>query len=177
MQLLASICLGFAMVFVAVADASAQAWSEYRPAGGRYRIEMPGTPEVTTEQVEVRGRELPLMEAEVDLPDATYLVTYIDYPAETIRGLTPEKALENARDGAAQGFKLLSDKSLTVGGYPAREYVVERDQGIILVTRSVFVGARFYQMIVVTVAPGGNADRPPTRRFIDSFKLVTSASQ
>lgn len=38
-----------------------------------------------------------------------------------------------------------------------------------------FVGARLYQMVVVTVAPGGTADRPDTRRFLDSFSLETPA--
>lgn len=42
---------------------------------------------------------------------------------------------------------------------------------MVLVMRTVFGGERLYQMAVVTVTPGGTADRADTRRFIDSFRL------
>ena len=177
MRLVASLYLSFMMVFAAATGAAAQTWSEYRSTEGRYRIEMPGTPEVSTEKVEVNGRELPLMEALVEVAGTVYLVTYIDYPSEEISSLTALKMLENARDGAARRSKLVSDRFLMVGGYPAREYVAERDQGMVFVTRSVMAGARRHQMIVVSVTPGGGADNPLTRRFIDSFAIIAAPPQ
>ena len=177
MRLVASLYLGFMMVLTAATGAAAQTWSEYRSTEGRYRIQMPGKPEVSTEKVEVNGRELPLMEALVEVAGTVYLVTYIDYSAEEISSLTALKILDNARDGAARGSKLVSDRFLMVSGYPAREYVAERDQGMVFVTRSVMAGARLYQMIIVTLTSGGGADNPLTRRFIDSFAITAAPPQ
>ncbi len=172
MMVLKSIVLGLVLALLATAGVAAQGWSEYRSVEGRYRIDMPGKPTLETEQVELEDQEVPMMQAIVSRSDATYLSAYMDFPAEQIRGLPPRKVLENARDGAVEDFKLRSDKELTVAGAPAREYVIEQDEGVVLVMRIVLVGARLYQMVVVTIPPGGTADRPDTRRFIDSFALV-----
>ncbi|MDB5488927.1 MAG: hypothetical protein JWQ58_2642 [Reyranella sp.] len=172
MMVLKSIVLGLVMVLVATAGVAAQSWSEYRSVEGRYRIDMPGTPELETDPVEMEDQEVDMIQAIVTGPDATYLAAYMDFPTELLRGLPPHKVLENARDGAADGFTLRSDRTLTVAGSPAREYVIEQPEGVVLVMRIVLVGARLYQMVVVTIPPGGTADRPDTRRFIDSFALI-----
>lgn len=171
MPVLKSILFGLVIAFAATAGAMAQGWSEYRPAEGRYRIEMPGTPEEETVPTPVQGEKVPMMQAMVAESDVVYLVGYIDYPAEAMEGHDPAKALEAARDGVAKGHKLLSDRALAVSGQPAREFVIEQPKGLVLVMRIVFVGERLYQMVVVTVTPGGTADRRDTRRFIDSFRL------
>jgi hypothetical protein len=44
MRVLLSLCL--ALLLAGIGNASAQSWSEYRPAGAGFRIEMPGAPEV-----------------------------------------------------------------------------------------------------------------------------------
>ncbi len=112
-----------------------------------------------------------MMQATVAWPEVAYVVGYVDYPVEAVQGATIEKALEAARDAVAKGHKLLSDRALTVSGQPAREFVVEQAKGVVLVMRAVFVGVRFYQMVVVTAQPGSTADRADTRRFLDSFRL------
>ncbi len=115
---------------------------EYRPADGRYRIEMPGTPEEETVPTPVQGEKVPMMQAMVAESDVVYLVGYIDYPAEAMQGHDAAKALEAARDAVAKGHKLLSDRALTVSGQPAREFVIEQPKGLVLVMRIVFVGER-----------------------------------
>lgn len=177
MPLLKSIVLGWIIVCAATAGARAQVWSEYRSVEGRYRIEMPGTPELETVQTPVQGRKVPMMQAMVAEPEIVYLVGYIDYPAEAMAERNGAPALEAARDAVAKGHKLLSDRALTIAGHPAREFVIEQPKGVVLVMRIAFVGARLYQMVVVTVAPGGTADRPDTRRFLDSFRLETPAAK
>lgn len=172
MTVLKSIVLGFALALLATAGVAAQGWSEYRSAEGGYRVDMPGTPELEMDPIEMQDQQVPMMQAIVGLPEATYLAAYMDFPAGMIRGLPPQKVLENARDGAADGFELRSDRALTVADKPAREFVIEQPEGVILVMRAVLVGERLYQMVVVTIPPGGTADRPDTRRFIDSFTLV-----
>lgn len=177
MTVLKSIILGLVLVLAATAGAMAQGWSEYRSVEGRYRIEMPGTPELETDPVEMLDREVPMIQAIVALPKATYLAAYMDFPSEVLRDLAPGKVLENARDGALDGSRLLSDRVLTVAGSPAREYVIEQDRGVVLVMRILLVGERLYQMVVVTTAPGGAAEHPDTRRFIDSFALLAPAGK
>lgn len=166
MRLVASMGLGLMLALAATAGVAAQTWSEYRPAGGRYRVEVPGIPKEDTAQVSVQGKNIPMKQATVELADAAYLVTYLDYPAEAVAGLTPQQALANTRDGSAKGHRLVSDRTLTVSGF-----VVEQKGNVILVIRSTFTGVRLYQAIVVT--EGGGVNRPLTRRFIDSFNLVT----
>ena len=137
------------------------------PTGGRYRVEVPGIPKEDTAQVSVQGKNIPMKQATVELAD----VTYLDYPAEAVAGLTPQQALANTRDGSAKGHRLVSDRTLTVSGFAGREYVVEQKGNVILIIRSTFTGVRLYQAIVVT--EGGGVNRPLTRRFIGSFNLVT----
>ena len=88
------------------------------PTGGRYRVEVPGIPKEDTAQVSVQGKNIPMKQATVELADAAYLVTYLDYPAEAVAGLTPQQALANTRDGSAKGHRLVSDRTLTVSGSP-----------------------------------------------------------
>jgi hypothetical protein len=78
--------------------------------------------------------------------------------------------LQTVRDGNVAGNQLTSDRALTVDGHPAREYVYDRGDGMIGVSRIIVVGGRLYN-VAVNMA-GGTADRPLTRRFIDSFKLA-----
>jgi hypothetical protein len=161
-----------AVTLLAPFVAEAQTWSEYRPAGGRFRIEMPGNPTVSTEPINLKdGRTVSMVQALIELPDTAYLATYTNYPADIARGTSPATLLTRARDGSAAGGKLRSDKALSVGGHTAREYVIVDKDGNVLVTRSVWANDRLFQMIVV--GDEGIEQRPGTRRFLDSFNVVS----
>lgn len=165
-------CLGVAFALLAPLVADAQTWSEYRPAGGRYRIEMPAAPTVSTSPIKLKdGRTVSMVQALVERPDMVYLATYTDYPADIARGASPATLLARARDGSAEGGKLQSDKAASVSGHAGREYVIVDKDGNVLVTRSAWAENRLYQMIVVGGA--GIEKQPGTRRFLDSFNVIS----
>lgn len=176
MPLLKSVVLGLVVALAAAAGAAAQTWSEYRSAGGRYRIEMPGTPELETKVVKAGQERQFREEATVTASEAFYLVTYADFSAEEVRIVGPQKLLEVMRDSTSEGSKLRSDRALTVAGSAAREYVIDGD-GLVIVYRNVLVDTRLYVMTVGTDRPRATADRADIRRFIDSFALIPSVGQ
>ena len=162
-----------AMLLFCVATASAQqGWTEYRPSGAPYRVEMPGRPMTKTEAVDTGKGSVDMIMAVVDLGERSFLAVYADYPDSAAKGVSPEQGLINAREGMAKHGKLLSDRALRVSGYPAREYVVEQPDGYVIVSRSVQAGNRLYQMLAI--GKGGSADDPLTRRFLDSFSISPS---
>lgn len=145
---------------------SAQQWIEVKENG--FKVDMPGPPEQSTQEVTVNGtgEVVDQIERTVTLGTTEYFFSHTPYrkmPAD----LTPSQMLLNSRDGR-QGH-LLSDRSLIVSGAPARDYVHEED-GWVLATRAIYAGDTLYQLIVVGRA--GVQTAPATRRFFDSFKLA-----
>lgn len=150
--------------------AQAQTWQEVRPAKGGYRIEMPAAPKFGVESVPLNGRSaIPMQTALVEADNKAFLATYLDYPREAIAGMSPDTMLTNVMNGSANGHRLVSQRKLSVGGNPAREYVIARSNGVTLITRSVLVDNRLYQLIVASKGAGQDAN---TQRFLESFALT-----
>jgi hypothetical protein len=158
-----------------------QQWSEYRPAGAGYRIEMPGTPKVhTTESPHYSGVLLKARWAEVQLPAGIYAVLHTDLPQETIAKNDSDSILDGARDGAVsfvnvRGNKatLRSERRLTINGFPARQLVMDvpgiKAAGVM---RIVLVGNR--QIMTFFVGHSGSETSPDVTRFIDSFVVLNA---
>lgn len=152
--------------------ASAQTWSEYRPTGGGFRVEMPGTPTVAAQDIKIDGgRVATQIQASVVVSKTDYSVTYMDYPPDIGHRVPPEKLLESVRDNIARHGGLRRDAALTVDGVPAREFVVVDKDNIAIVMRAVWFGNRLFQITVLGFGSGVGA-MPATRRFLDSFALV-----
>jgi hypothetical protein len=155
-----------ALVAGIASPASAQQWTEVRE--GNFRLEMPGRPDKSVQEVTVNGsgEVVDQIERTVTLGATEYFFSHTPYrrmPAD----LTPEQMLLNSRDG--RPGHLLADRPLTVSGAPAREYVHEED-GWVLATRAIYAGDTLYQLIVVGRA--GAQTAPATRRFFESFSLA-----
>ena len=164
-------CLALALALLGMTGAQAQIWSEVRPEGGRYRVLMPGTPEISKEPIALPdGRTVQMFQAAIETPNAAYLGTHVDYPADLVRRAPPDTLLDNVRNGSAKGHTLRSEQRLTISGNPGREYVIARANGVILVTRSFLVGNRLYQIIVA--GRPGVEQQMETRRFLESFTLT-----
>ena len=58
-------------------DAVAQRWTEYRPADARFRVEMPGTPEIRSDTIPELG-SLKLTQAVVEFGDGWFAASYVD---------------------------------------------------------------------------------------------------
>lgn len=145
---------------------SAQPWTEVKE--GRFRVEMPGLPEQSVQEVTVNGtgEVVDQIERTVVLGATEYFFSHTPY-RKMPTDLTPAQMLLNSRDG--RPGHLLADRPLTVSGAPARDYVHEED-GWILATRAVYAGDTLYQLIVVGRA--GIQTAPATRRFFESFTLA-----
>jgi hypothetical protein len=165
------LCVGVLMAFVVPLTTVAQSWIEYRPAGGRYRVEMPDTPIVQTEDIKTDdGRTVTQIRAVVERRRTAYVVAHIDYPEDVGRDASPDTLLKRMRDGMIQNRRLRRDVALTVSGEAAREFVAVGTDGLTIIMRGVWSGNRLFQIIV------GGADgveaQPDTMRFLDSFSLV-----
>ncbi len=147
-------------------SASAQQWTEVRE--GNFKVEMPGRPEQSVQEVTVSGtgEVVDQIERTVTLGATEYFFSHTPY-RKMPPDLTPAQMLLNSRDG--RPGHLLADRPLTVSGAPAREYVHEED-GWVLATRAIYAGDTLYQLIVVGRA--GVQTAPATRRFFESFTLA-----
>ncbi len=165
-------CLGLVLALVGAPGAQAQTWSEFRPEGGRYLVLMPGAPQTGAQPVALPdGRSVQMYQGSIETPNAAYVATFVDYPADVISRAPPDKHLDNARDGTTKGHTMRNEKRLTIAQNPGREYVVVRGDGLVMVVRSFIVGNRLYQLIVVG-RPGVD-QHPDTAKFLESFRLLT----
>jgi hypothetical protein len=157
---LALIALG--IVAAVPANANAQSWEEYRPDGGGFRVEMPGTPKLETKQSKAGN---PDYYATVAFQNMAFLAVYSavddNNPADS------EILLDAVVQGMSEGKKLLSSKKEMIGGYPARRVLFEDTDKDHFEARVVITGKRLIQALFV--GPRGN---PLGQRFLDSFALV-----
>jgi hypothetical protein len=79
--------------------------------------------------------------------------------------------LDRVRDGSSAANTLRAEKKLALGHFPGREYVVVQANGTNTVLRTYWVRGRLYQLMVTGGA--GIETQPDTRRFCESFSLVT----
>ena len=168
--LLTAFSLALVLGSIGSANAQAQAWIEVRPQGGGYRVEMPGTPAISSETVNLPGgRSTQMIQAVFEIAEAAFFSSHADYPADMMLGRAPDMVLDNVMQGAAAGHTLRSQRRMTIGGHPGREYVVAQANGFVLVTRIVLVGNRLFQIIVVRSRVEVH---PDTQKFLDSFALT-----
>src|SRR5262245_18858593 len=117
---LVSAAIALALATVVPAEAGAQSWEEYRPAGIGFRIEMPGKPKLET-QTTAGGN-----------PVYRAIATFRDMAFTTVYGAKREKKSEDLDPlldamvrSATEGKKVLSSKKEMIGGYPARRVLTE----------------------------------------------------
>jgi len=161
---------------VASVGASAQTynptrWIEYKPDGGRYRVEMPAIPKTATVPVPTGGgATVPMAEATAVVDRVAYVASYVDYPASVTKNAAADVILTQVRNGSAAGNTWRDEKKLQLGRSEGREYTVVQANGNVAVTRVYWVRGRLYQLVVDGKA--GVETRPDTRRFLESFNLV-----
>jgi hypothetical protein len=151
------------------APAWAQTWTTYTSEGGRYRVELPQQPQLSTANAHLQdGSTPPVYLATATAGPATCIVSYSDFPAHYLDGVPPERTLEQIRGVPTDDHKLLRDQPIIIAGHPGREYVVVLKNSRTLVFRTTLVGPRLYQL-VYGVAGQIDPTSPDVRRFLDSF--------
>ena len=158
-------------------------WMEYRPAGEGFRVEMPAKPEVASQELYTALGPVKQIVAKIEFVDRMFAVSYVDIPEDKSGREVPdaEKRLDGARDGAVKntsasvGSKatLRSEKRMNVGGYPAREIIVDvAAVNLVNVMRIVIVKNRAYFLGFTSFA--GAEGKSEVSRFLDSFVVLQS---
>jgi hypothetical protein len=153
-------------------------WTEYRVPDARFRVDMPGKPELTTVTIPELG-SLKLTQAVLEAADGWFAASYVNVPPDQIKNMDADTVLDAARDTAIAWLtsrndksRLRADRHLVVSGYPARHVVAEvpiLESTFLLVARFVFNGR---QVIVITfTGPFGSETQPEVVRFFNSLSF------
>ena len=162
-----------AVLFLAAGAASAQlptrTWSEYKPAGAGFSIQMPGTPKLSTNSVETSLGPIEAYNAVVDFGNIAYYVSYNNYPAAHVQKYSAQQILDGVRNGQIKDKTLVSERPITINGRQGRELqIITANFGML--SRIVLVGTRLIQTIYIG-APGSETSAD-ARRFADSLALT-----
>ena len=149
-------------------------WREFIPEEGRFSILVPRTPRETTETTKTELGTLDEHTFTVIHGDIAYIVNYGEYPQSFINA-DHYAMLDSLRDGAVEsvGGRLLSERAISINGYPGREIKVKissSSETAIMQVRIYIVRNRLYY--VYTMAPETRASSPTIKKFLDSFKLL-----
>lgn len=170
----AALCAGFSTV--AGAGAAPQpgippGWREFEIPAGRFKILMPGTPKTTRRTIPTDiGKVASTRYTAIDAANVTYDVLLNDYPKSGVSRARPQKLLDSVRDGLMFQTKgrMVSDKQITLAGFPGRDLEITGSDGTHYRTRLVWVETRLYQIMVVTAGK----PRPEADVFFDSFRIT-----
>jgi TonB family protein len=167
-----------------------RAWKEFSPPAGGFTVLMPGTPDLTTIEVETPVGKLPHARYAVITGTAAYLVSYTDHPYKSEDPEAVKRALDAGRDNVlaqdpGMNVKLLSEREIALEGHAGREWLFHGN-GFVLRARAYFVNGRIYQLVLsappnLAFKNGRPSADPQDRtefyemisaRFLDSFKLM-----
>ena len=145
-------------------------WQTFESAPGRYKVAFPGTPVMKHGKLRTDIGEVVSTRHTADSADATYDVTYNDYPKDGIARLSAEKLIDAARDGLVYQSKgtLAVEKPFTQGKLAGREHEIVGEDGMRYRIRLLLVGNRLYQLTAMARPPA----RPDERKFFSSFQLT-----
>ena len=144
-------------------------WQLVDLADGRFKVSFPGQP--TPEAVATKsasGGSFTSHVLRVKITDqVAYGCTWFDDPS--LAGLSVEDRLNQARDHGISGVQgtLLSEKRLSVQGYPARDIQVSARGHAAFDNRIILVGTTLYSLMVADVS--GNHDSANVQRFFNSL--------
>lgn len=152
-------------------ETRAQGWLEYKPEGGRFRVDLPALPKIVIVQVPIgNGNSVPMTEATSVVSQVAYIASYVDYPPAVTRGAAADVILTKVRDGAAAGGTYRDERKLQLGRTEGREYTIVQGNGNVAVTRTYWARGRLFTLVVD--GKPGIASQPETRQFLDSFALL-----
>ena len=145
-------------------------WQAFESAAGRYKVAFPAAPVMKQGKLRTEIGVVVSTRHTADGADATYDVTYNDYPKDGIARLSAATLLETVRDGLVFQAKghLASDRPITLGKVPGRELEIMGEDGMLYRIRLLLAGIRLYQLTAMARPPA----RPEEKKFFDSFQLT-----
>jgi hypothetical protein len=170
-RFLAALMATFGTIALAPLGSRAQGWMEYRPEGGRFRVDLPALPKIAIVQMPIgNGNTVPMTEATAVVSGVAYIASYVDYPATMTKGAAADVILNTVRNGAAAGGTYRDEKKLQIGRVEGREFTVVQPNGNVAVSRIYWARGRLFQLVVDGQA--GIETQSATRQFLDSFALA-----
>lgn len=153
---------------------AAPKFAPYASKADGFSVDLPGTPEVETEKED--GPEGPSVTrtytATSDL--GAYLISVTDDPsmAALIKAGKAETGLDAFRDSQKKEASIVSEKKLSLGAIPGREFKT-RGKELDSVVHVYLDGSRLFALMVAT--PHGVAPEPAgLKQFFDSFRIGAS---
>jgi hypothetical protein len=148
-------------------------WQTYTAPDKSFTVELPGKPSIETIQAPIEGGGTkPMTLVSVKPTNSTvYTCSYAD--DEYMGNKSPDEVLDTARDGSlskTQGT-VISQKRVTVQGYPALEMQARVRGHSLLDARIVVVGKRLY-LIVAVATIEQDRDTSAIQRMFETFKVI-----
>jgi hypothetical protein len=155
-------------------DPAITVWQRFSPDGGRFSIELPGTPSAGQENVGTSAGSMTVYRFEFKRDDfkEKFSVQYADYPQKLLRKLkTTDTVLTSAAAADIENFRgtLVSQKTLTGTPYPGKELYAENAESGMRV-RMFLMEGRVYK--VIALAPKNLVFAADEERFLNSFRLI-----
>lgn len=147
-------------------------WQSLESTAGKFWAMLPGKPNLNSSPIVTAAGTIMLNMYILDKGDLAYFISYSDYPDEVIQSNTTEELLENAKNGALgkmSSKKILSEKHVTINGYPA---ILTHAKGTLEGMQVTFKGfqliadSRLYQVYLIGT---GILDEILADRFLNSF--------
>jgi hypothetical protein len=164
--------LGLAFALAAFAGVAARAgeWAKFEPNGGRFAVELPGTPAVERDSTWTPVGYVYMTKYWLRVDNALVAVEIHDIPPVASALITDDTILDQARDALLRDVDgtLLDGKTTVFEGAPARDFLYRLPGEARLVERvlAVLVDRRLYLVTGMGRAPGTD---PEISRFFASF--------
>jgi hypothetical protein len=151
-------------------------WRSVDQSDAGFQLKMPTEPRHVVVQAsnELGGTEPVNMLITSTESETTYAVAWADKPpVARVNGLSPDKTLDQARDGATSKTQtsMVSETRVNPQGYPGREFIARNVGGGYLETRFVMAGTRLY-MLIATSPSASVRHEEEIARFFNSFTLA-----
>ncbi|MCS6814800.1 MAG: hypothetical protein NZ772_14695 [Cyanobacteria bacterium] len=175
LTLVSSNYLAYAVPYESPIIVAQSVWRPFRDPNGKFTVLMPGDPKQQRQQQQTRLGNLDIYTFAVEQPGlSAHLVTYTDFPAESIQNVDPNKLLDSGRDEVLRRVQgsLLSESRISLNGAPGRELKIKAPGDLIIHSRIYMVNQRLYQLIVVAPASKAANLSGSIRGFFQSFRLL-----
>ena len=138
---------------------------------GRFSVQLPSRPKYSTQGVgdDAAINHIYLLEK----GDSAYYLSYSDFKPDALKSVSVSKVLDGARDGGVANSKgkLLSEKSITLYGFPGREIAIDLPGAMKTKARERFYMAENRLYTIIFAGPYTTADSAATDAFLASLKL------
>jgi len=158
-------------------------WEIFQYEAGKFRIEMPDLPTVSTQLLSSKIGDLEMHifmhEGEAGIDDnILYMLNYTDYPETVVNADNMDKAamktfFTNSINGAVNNMdgELKAEKEIEVLGKPGREVTIHYLNGEAIMRMQIIL-LKNRMFTLQTIALAANDDNEAQKRFFNSLEFI-----